>query len=204
MIQTKVCQISTEYQDIMSVSHYNQNRGIWSPIIEHGDIITGYWMPGNNYQKDNDYYGGYPRDYLKRLQRLFPGAKRVLHIFSGCVKVGNWPYEIRVDINPNLEADYHIDAEEIGINWPVEWDLILADPPYEQNHVKYGTERVNKKKVVHACSKILRCGGYLVWLDTRIPIWAKKDGWKLRGTIGLVQSTNCLTKTITILERVQP
>ena len=159
-------------------------------------------MPGNNYQKDTDYYGGYPRGYLNRMWALFPNAVVVLHLFSGKVKKGKWPEEIRVDINPSLPAEHHINAEEIDQWLPKGLDLILADPPYEENHEKYGTDKVNKKKVVHSCSLVLRQGGFLVWLDTRIPIWAKSDGWKLRGTIGLVQSTNCLTKTITILEKV--
>ena len=200
--QQRICETDAIHQsDLLDVNHYNLHRGIWSPVIEHGDIITGYWMPGNNYQKDNDYYGGYPRDYLKRLRILFPQAANVLHLFSGMVKLGNWPSETRIDINPKLEAEYYLNAENIGELEINNFDCIFADPPYEQNHTKYGTETVNKKKVVKGCSKILRLGGYLIWLDTRIPIWAKSDGWKLRGTIGLVQSTNCLTKTITILRK---
>lgn len=201
MIQTKLVEMSMD-KSPLNVDHYNLTRGIWSPLIEHGDIITGYWMPGNNYQKDNDYYGGYPHQYLDRIHALFPYANDVLHIFSGMVKLGRWPRESRIDINESLPAEYHFDVERLD-EWDlVGWDLILADPPYEENHEKYNTEKVNKKKVVHGCSKILKVGGFLVWLDTRIPIWAKSDGWKLRGTIGLVQSTNCLTKTITLLELI--
>lgn len=201
MAQAKIVQIEKNNRSPMSIQHYNAVRGIWSPLIKHGDIITGYWMPGNNYQKDNDYYGGYPRDYLERIRALFPHAINVLHIFSGMVKLGRWPQETRIDINESLPAEYHFNLERLE-EWDLTgWDLILADPPYEENHEKYGTEKVNKKKVVHGCSTVLRQGGFLVWLDTRIPIWAKADGWALRGTIGLVQSTNCLTKTITILEK---
>lgn len=204
MIQAKITQQGYEIPiSLLDVNNYNSRRGIWSPLIEHGDIITGYWMPGNNYQKDNDYYGGYPRDYLKRMRVLFPNANNVLHIFSGRVKIGHWPSETRIDINDKLPAEYHFDVERLD-EWDlIGWDLVFADPPYEENHEKYGTEKVNKKLVVHGCSKILRTNGFLIWLDTRIPIWAKSDGWKLRGTIGLVQSTNCLTKTITILEKVK-
>jgi len=82
------------------------------------------------------------------------------------------------------------------------YDLILADPPYEQNHVKYGTQPVNKRKIIKMCAPLLVPGGCLVWLDTRIPMWSKADGWKLRGTIGLNQSTQHLTRTITIFEKV--
>jgi len=204
MIQAKIIPSEECNRSPMDVNYYNAVRGIWSPLIEHGDIITGYWMPGNNYQKDNDYYGGYPRDYLERMRALFPHAVNVLHLFSGMVVIGRWPHEERVDINLELPAEHHYNAEQIAaLDKFRKWELILADPPYEENHEKYSTEKANKKKVVHGCASVIRPGGFLVWLDTRIPIWAKSDGWKLRGTIGLVQSTNCLTKTTTILEKAR-
>lgn len=73
---------------------------------------------------------------------------------------------------------------------------------YDDNHIKYGTEKVNKKKVIKGCARVLKVGGYLVWLDTIMPIWAKADGWKLRGTIGLLQSTNHKVRVITILQKI--
>jgi 16S rRNA G966 N2-methylase RsmD len=82
-------------------------------------------------------------------------------------------------------------------------DLILADPPYNQNHLKYGTAPVHKIKVIKACAKILKIGGFLVWLDTIQPIWSKADGWKLRGTIGFLQSTNHAVRVISMLEKIQ-
>ena len=82
------------------------------------------------------------------------------------------------------------------------FDLILADPPYERQHERYGTQPVNRGKVIRACSKIIKPGGHLCWLDTMQPMWAKKDGWRLAGTIGLNQSTNHRVRMVTILEKV--
>lgn len=190
---------------MVDVENYNRERGIYSPVLEHNGIVCGFWLCGNDYRNATNYYGAYPPSYLKRIRWLFPNSKYALHLFSGKVQTGLWDAEITVDINPELKPDIVCNAEVIhenlgGTLYP--HSLILADPPYDDNHVKYGTEKVNKRKVIKSCAKILPIGSHLVWLDTIIPIWAKADGWKLRGTIGMVQSTNHKCRVITILERV--
>ncbi len=189
---------------IYSVENYNQNRGIFSPLVEHNGIACGYWLCGNNYRNDSDYYGTYPPSYLARMKLLFPGAKDVLHLFSGMVKKGRFENEITMDINGDLKPDVTGNASEIRKYFGEgTFDLILADPPYNKNYIRYNTGPVNKKKVVHESAGILKVGGFMVWLDTIIPIWAKSDGWKLRGTIAVVQSTNHQIRGITILEKTR-
>lgn len=189
---------------MISIENYNTNRGIYSPLIEHNGIICGYWLVGQDYHNKSGYYGAYPPSYLKRMKLLFPEENGwVVHLFSGKVEQGTWPAEITVDSNADLQPSICCDAEHISemLN-PEITSLILADPPYNNNHKKYWVPKVSKKKVIKECVKLLKVGGHLVWLDTIIPIWAKADGWKLRGTIGITQSTNHLTRTITILEKV--
>ena len=186
---------------MINVQNYNDKRGIYSPLVEHNGCVRGYMLTRKDY-RGNGYYGGYPPNYLKRIKLLFPDAKRVLHLFCGMTKTGNWPIETRLDSNLKCDPDFLGDAETILPTLSKNYDLICSDPPYEQNHVKYGTQPVNKRKIVKMCAPLLNPGGCLVWLDTRIPMWSKADGWKLRGTIGLNQSTQHLTRTITILERV--
>jgi hypothetical protein len=192
--------------DMLQLDNYNKNRGIYSPLIEHNGIVCGYWLCGQDYHNKTGYYGAYPPSYLKRIKLLFPldfPCSMMMHLFSGKVERGIWNCEVLVDSNPELNPTIVHDAETISeISDKPAFDLVLADPPYNNNHTKYGTKKVNKKKVIRECSKILNMNGYLVWLDTSIPIWAKADGWKLRGTIGLNQSTNHLTRTITILQKV--
>lgn len=194
----------------MDTEHYNTNRGIFSPLVEHNGIVCGFWMVGNDYRNKARYYGAYPPGYLKRMKLLFPQEFEkgwTLHLFSGMVPCGE--RELTFDIKPELEPHYIGNAEEVdsyflehGHQVHLKFDLILADPPYGENHLKYGTKPVNKKKVIKSCAKILHDGGHLVWLDTIMPIWAKADGWKLKGTIGLLQSTNHQVRVITILEKL--
>jgi hypothetical protein len=189
----------------MNLDHYNRNRGIFSALHEHGGRITGFWMEGNNYRNKSRLYGAYPPSYLKRMRLLFPEEfrdGRVLHLFSGSIPSSKDAQILTLDINPDMNPDILCDASEVDKYLSVQFDLILADPPYDHNYVRYGTEPVNKRKVVHACSKIIKPGGHLVWLDTIMPQWAKKDGWRLAGTIALLQSTNHKVRVATILEKV--
>ena len=191
---------------MIDCENYNNNRGIYSPLIEHNGCVCGYWLMGNDYRNATRYYGAYPPSYLKRVKLLFPkevASGRILHLFSGMVQVDDPEREVRFDVREDLDPppDFVGNAEMLD-SYPVgAFDLILADPPYGDNHTKYGTSRVNKRKVVMECAKVLNDGGYLVWLDTAMPMWAKADGWRLAGTIGMCQSTNHQTRLITILEQ---
>lgn len=191
---------------MIDVENYNKNRGIYSPLVEHNGIACGFWMCGQDYKTHNGYYGGYPQSYLKRMKLLYPLDNPdavIMHLFSGKVQRGLWHTEILVDSNPELSPTIVCDAERISTLASLgSIDVIFADPPYNNNHRKYGTKKVNKRKVLKECVKLLKVGGHLVWLDTIIPQYCKADGWKMKGTIGLVQSTNHLTRTITILEKV--
>lgn len=192
----------------IDVENYNAKRGIFSPlIVTDSGMITGFWMVGNDYRNPSKYYGAYPPGYLKRIALLFPDPDILLHLFSGKTPKGTWGMypvkEVTCDINPELSPDVVEDAQHLDRQFePGTFDLIVGDPPYLQNHVHYGTLPINRRKVVKQCSNLLCSGGHLVWLDAIMPIWAKKDGWKLVGTIGLLQSTNHQVRVITILEKI--
>ena len=192
----------------MSIANYNANRRIFSPLIEtESGMITGFWMVGNDYHNASGYYGAYPPGFMKRIALLFPDPDIVLHLFSGMVEKGAWKgtsvREITCDCNESLHPDVCENATELQRSFePGTFDLVVADPPYDENHVHYGTPKVNKRKVLKRCADVLCKGGHLVWLDTIMPIWSKADGWKLVGTIGLLQSTNHKVRVVSIWEKV--
>ena len=33
---------------LLEVENYNKNRGIYSPLIMHGNMTCGFWMVGND------------------------------------------------------------------------------------------------------------------------------------------------------------
>jgi len=189
--------------------NFNQDKKEqWSPIIYHNGSVVGFWWFGRWYNSSRDlgfyYYGAYPYGFMDRIKVLFKeqfSTGQVLHLFSGTLRSED-PRIITFDINPEVKPNIVGDAEKVGDYFhPGTFDLILADPPYDDNHEKYGTKKVSKKKVVSKCVDLLKVGGYLCWLDTLIPQWKNADGWKYAGMIGVVQSTNHKARAITMLRR---
>lgn len=189
--------------DWLDIKNYNESD-IGSTVISENNQIIGFWLCGNNYRNKTPYYGTYPVIYLKRIKKLFHRVYtkgRILHLFSGMVEPTE--NEVTFDINEKLNPSIVGNAENLSDYFSREFDLVLADPPYDDNHEKYGTKKVNKRKVIFECSKILKKGGYLLWLDTVFPMFAKKNGWQYAGHVGLVQSTNHKIRAITFLKLIE-
>lgn len=169
-------------------------------------FITGTWMIGACYKNDSNLYGAYPHGYLKRIMTLFPDVKDILHLFSGSVKSSQtatrreWTFDIKEDMNPDVVGDAH----ELYKYWASrKFDVIFADTPYsEEDANHYGTPMVNRNKVVKECYKVLKVGGFLVWLDQVYPMYRKTE-LKLVGTIGLIRSTNHRVRMVFIYQKVK-
>jgi len=161
--------------------------------------IYGIWQIGHNYQRKEGYYGEYPPSYLERVYALFPDKHRILHLFSGTVRDKQG---ITFDINPNLNPDVVGDVRDLLKYFSKgQFDLVIADPPYEKRDFeRYGTKPFSKAKVVRDVAYITEPGGFLVWLDTIVPIYSK-ELWKLSGHILLLTGTNRRVRVVTIWER---
>ena len=172
-----------------------------SVFLGEDNRLYGTWVMGNNYQVKSEYYGGYPYGYLKRIKALFPDKKNVLHLFSG--KVGKDIFDgITIDINPDNNPDIVGSADNLGFIFGREFDLILADPPYSiEDCDHYKTTMIKRNVVLRECSKVLKEGGHLVWLDQVLPMY-RKDEFKVIGYIGMVKSTNHRFRVITIFEKL--
>jgi len=173
----------------------------YSPLVIHNERLYGFWVIGRWYASNRSFYGSYPPSYLARVRSLFPDCEKVLHLFSGAVddiRPNEVTYDIKPDFSPTVCDDVRNLLKHFG---PSEFELILADPPYEERDFeKYGCKPFNKKKVIEECSSIVKPGGFLVWLDTRLPQFSKRF-WQIYGIIGLVQSTNHRVRAITIFQK---
>ena len=195
----------------MNAHHYNEvaKKKGWSPLVLHNNsTICGFWWFGHWYTtgkfKGKYFYGAYPSGYLERIETLFVDefkSGKILHLFSGTLK-GDGKRIITLDIRPELEPNVVGNAEEVDRLFDANsFDLILADPPYDDNYKKYNTKPFSRKKVISACSHVIKPKGYLVWLDTIIPQWRNADGWRYIGSIGVAVSTNHKVRAVTILTK---
>ena len=157
-----------------------------APSVQQGRIY-GIWFLGNDY-RGSGYHGAFPPNFVKRVMSMFPGMGNVLHLFSGSLPKGDYT---RFDAREDIEAEIHGDAESLSTHLAPSWaDLIIADPPYTgEDAEKYGQPMVNRNRVVEECHKVLRPGGFLIWLDQVMPMYRKVD-WDLAGVIGIFRSTN--------------
>jgi hypothetical protein len=165
---------------------------------EAGTRFYGMWFGGQNY-KGSGYYGAFPAGFLKRITSLFTDCEEVLHLFSGSIPLGDYD---RVDMNPANGAEYTCIAHELSDFLPKNhYDVIYADPPYtDEDSNKYGTPSCNRNKVVKECNKILKPGGFLVWLDQVLPMF-RKDELEMVGSIGYVRSTNHRFRVVTVFRK---
>ena len=148
--------------------------------------LWGIWSIGNNY-KGSGFYGSYPPRYLDRVRSMFPDRDNVLHLFSGSLKPMNGEYRFDL-VQP---AEFNGDAHELStIVGKEEYDLVIADPPYSaEDALHYGTPMINRNKVVQECVKVLKKGGFLIWLDQTLPMYRKEELERCI-SIGVERSTN--------------
>lgn len=180
---------------------YNDAFPKYPPLVSTDRWLYGIWMIGNNYQSANQFYGEYPASYVNRIMSMFPDSESILHLFSGSL---NYTAKgTNFDINPDLKPDVVGDAHNLSKYFPQnEFDLIMADPPYTaEDSIHYGTPMINRSKVISEAVKILKPGGYIVWLDQVLPMYRKVD-IELVGTIGVIRSTNHRFRVVSIFRKV--
>lgn len=164
------------------------------------DCITGTWFTGGS--RHSDFYGAYHTEYLTRVTTLFSDAERVVHLFSGSLPAG--PY-VRVGIDPTgkgTTADLVGNAEELSSFLPFNPDIIYADPPYTRQEAEedYQISLVNGPRVLAECGNVLQPGGYVVWLDQRLPVFSN-DLLRLVGLISYIRSTGNRFRVISIFQK---
>jgi hypothetical protein len=74
---------------------------------------------------------------------------RVLNLFAGKNRLN--VDETRVDVDPEMPADYHIDAADFIDTWDkFSFDTVVLDPPYNvrKSREKYGGRHIGKYKII--------------------------------------------------------
>lgn len=120
------------------------------------------------------YYGAFPNGSLERM-RLALGAQikdTVLFVCSGRVRdypcAGFGPYDVTVDINPDLKPDYVMDVRHRLPKRRWGWRAMIVDKPYSRDEAKhYGTEDAYPEPdaLLRLCLEHTRPGGRVGFLD---------------------------------------
>lgn len=173
-----------------------------SHLIASDRWLQGTWILGNDY-KGSGYYGSYPPGYLKRMQSIFPDVKAVLHLFSGSLPQQATRNAVTVDVRTTDQVKPGIRASALHLPFREgSFDGVYADTPYslvDAGH--YGTSMPNRKQVLREVHRVVRPGGFLIWLDTVLPMY-RKEMWCWCGAIALWRSTNHRVRGVSIFERL--
>lgn len=171
------------------------------PTVGNNGRIEGLWLMGNNYRTNSKLYGAYPHGYMARISSMFPDCEKKLHLFSGSLPPGDY---IRADTYAGRRPDVLADAHRLSEVFPPgTFDIIYADPPYsEEDALHYGTCMVDRSKVLEECRKVLKIGGWLIWLDQVWPMYSK-EVWRWGLVIGMIKSTNHRVRAVFGFERIK-
>lgn len=194
---------------------YVKANSIYDPLhVDGKGRLYGTWITGNNY-RGSGYHGAYPPGYLQRVMALFPDRQAILHLFSGSLaeEQSGERFEVTFDLNRDMAPTVVGDAHRLSTYFaPHTFDLVLADPPYTHDDaVKYakirGEEKPEKwrkphaKKILEEAHRVVKPGGFVVWLDTAWPMHSKKL-WDWVGYITLIRSTNHAVRLVSIFQKV--
>ena len=164
------------------------------------EFIHGFWFLGG--ARHSDFYGAYHNEYLSRVTCLFSDATKVLHLFSGSLPAGNYT---RVGIDPTglgKTADIIGNAENLSSFLPFNPDVIYADPPYTRQEAEedYQVSLVNGPRVVDECALVLQPGGFLIWLDQRLPVFSN-ERLRLVGVISYIRSRGNRFRCVCVFQK---
>ena len=109
------------------------------------------------------YIGSFPLHFEKKLLRelgIDPQQDKILQPFGGKAEFG-----IRVDIRPEVKPDYLGDAHNLHFFQDNTFDVVILDPPYNEDFNKrlYGLNgKLKFKKYTAEAVRVLKEKGWLV------------------------------------------
>lgn len=164
-------------------------------------FLFGHWFVGGG--NISTFYGSYQVEYLKRMDVIFAdckGKREFVHLFAGSIPMSP-DYTVVGLPDGDYKPEFSCDAHELSSRLPFRPALIMADPPYEEAAAgRYAICNINRPQVVAECARILRPGGYLVWLDQALPVF---ENSKLRwvGLISYIRSTGNRYRAVAIFHK---
>ena len=181
-------------------------------IIRSEYGVYGWWglRPQAHRGNNGRLHGSYPVQYVKRIMSLFPDATNVLHVPSGSLDAkllgeGHVTMDMMQDAvrKPMIVGDAceHIPLEDES------FDLVMSDPPYTQvDSQKYGCPPWKPMSFFREANRVLRPGGYLVYLHQRMPQLLRRDqgNWKFEGVIFITLGSNKLVRVVCFYQKVTP
>jgi hypothetical protein len=185
----------------IAYAHLPHQHLVVAHDTKRNPFLHGFWFcSGGNI---SDFYGSYQVEYLNRIDSMFNdcrGKTEFVHLFAGSIPVS--PHYTVVGLpDGGYNPEFKCDAQELSSYLPFKPALILADPPYEEAAAgKYAICNINRSRVVDECARVLRPGGFLVWMDQGLPTFSN-DVIRLVGGITYIRSTGNRFRVVSIFQK---
>jgi hypothetical protein len=146
----------------------------------------------------SDYAGCYPKFFEKRFLKFAQvDDKNVLHLFCGKSKMGG----IRVDLEAENKPDVVADCHSLPFRDNLDFDAVLADPPYNDNLAKrlYSTPALRPSKYLEEMVRVGGRGSLIVLYhvhQVKHPI-----GCKYLGVLTIVTRLNHIARVVTFYRK---
>lgn len=164
-------------------------------------FLFSFWFVGGG--NVSEFFGSYQVEYLNRINAMFTDAEKVVHLFSGSLPPSDKYTRVGIDYTGKHKSDLEIDVHQLSTYMSFNPDLIMADPPYEEVHgalVQYKCGKVNTRAVLDECAAVLKPGGFVVWMDTALPIFSN-DRLRHVGGISYIRSTGNRFRVVSFFQK---
>lgn len=164
-------------------------------------VITDFWACQ---RPMGQYRGIYPGGILKRIDQLIGlKNKKVLHLFAGRVSKIN-KTDITIEINPKFKPDIVGDCKEKLPLPNNQFNVVLADPPYDSDFKiygkkLYGTPIVKPYSFIREAVRVCKPEGFICILHQLVYITPKQT--RRWAVIGVSTGPNMRVRALNIFKK---
>lgn len=149
---------------------------------ENGHEVTIHRIGGRNRDGSPSFIGPWTFQ-CDQVRRVVEDALtgRVLNACAGKTKLHHSGEIVRNDLNPERDADHHVDVGAIDeLFAPDTFDTVVFDPPFDQTQADDHYESMHARQLVPARKKLIelvRPGGVFVELGWNLQSASEQRGW---------------------------
>lgn len=149
---------------------------------ENGHDVTIHRIGGRNRDGSPSFIGPWTFQ-CDQVRRVVEDALtgRVLNACAGKTKLNHSGEIVRNDLNPERDADHHVDVGTIDeLFEPDTFDTVVFDPPFDQGQADEHYESMHARQLVPARKKLIelvRPGGVFVELGWNLQSASEQRGW---------------------------
>ena len=179
------------------IDNYVRKTGFaQSLFLAHDGRVVGTWIMDAESRIRSSRESGYSVSYRRLVAALFPDRTRTLRLYSGQRDLDGLEDDT-VEVSSAFSPAYVDDAFTL-LNVPLSsYDLIIVSPRLTEDGQGGHQTLVFKPEIVMRGLQCCSPGTYVVWLDSRLPMY-RQDKFVVEATVGLLEMTTRWFRVMTV------